>query len=282
MGGTTETKTDNTPWAPAQPYILKGMQQTGEVFDQTQPDLNNYATMQRDQYGRASGGAEAGISGAQNLVNQNLSGANLGGNPYLDGIMAKTNAAVTAGVNDQFGTAGRFGSGYHAKILGDSLASADNDLLSNNYNTQLGIQQSAIGQAQSLEGGAQSLLNNAADLPYVGVGALNGNIRQASNGYGTQTTTQTADPFSQMMQLGGLGLSAAKTFSDRRLKSNIEKVATLPDGLGVYDFDYIADAPVDLPAGRQRGVMADEVAYFRPWALATPESGFHRVDYGAL
>jgi hypothetical protein len=40
-----------------------------------------------------------------------------------------------------------------------------------------------------------SLLNSAADLPYIGVGALNGNIRQASNGYGT-TTTKTS---------GGLG-----------------------------------------------------------------------------
>lgn len=36
---------------------------------------------------------------------------------------------------------------------------------------------------------ALSLLNSAADIPYVGVGALNGNIRQASNGYGTTTTS---------------------------------------------------------------------------------------------
>lgn len=40
-----------------------------------------------------------------------------------------------------------------------------------------------------------SLLNTAADLPYIGVGALNGNVRQASDGYST-TTQKTS---------GGLG-----------------------------------------------------------------------------
>jgi hypothetical protein len=40
-----------------------------------------------------------------------------------------------------------------------------------------------------------NLLNTAADLPYIGVGALNGNIRQASDGYKT-TTEKTS---------GGLG-----------------------------------------------------------------------------
>jgi len=42
---------------------------------------------------------------------------------------------------------------------------------------------------------ALSLLNAAADIPYVGTAALNGQIREASNGYGVSTTKQS----------GGLG-----------------------------------------------------------------------------
>lgn len=190
----SKSKTTNDPWGPAQPYILKGLQQSGAVFDQQQPDLNKYGMMQRDTYGRLAPGAEQGITGAQGLVNRNLSGANLNGNPYVDGIINRTRENVTGAVNDQFGPAGRFGSGYHAKILADELAKAENDARFANYNTERGYQQAGIADAQNLMGGAQGLLNNAAELPWIGVGALNGNVRQASNGYGTQTT-QTSQPW---------------------------------------------------------------------------------------
>lgn len=203
----SKKKVSNDPWKPAQPFILNNLKQTQATYDQNQPQLQGYADMQKDTYGRVAPGAEAGINAAQNLVSQNLSGANLGGNPYIEGIMAKTNAAVTAGVNDQFGGAGRFGSGYHAKILGDTLAGADNELLFNNYNTQLQAQQAAIGQSQQLMGGSQSLLNNAAELPWVGTNAANGGIRQASNGYGTQTTTQSGGVGSMLGGIVGAGLS---------------------------------------------------------------------------
>lgn len=81
----------------------------------------------------------------------------------------------------------------------------------------------------------------------------------------------------------GLGLSL---FSDPRLKTNIEKVGEFEDGLGIYDWNYIDDLPEiirDLcPAGRQRGVMADEVAALRPDALGPVIEGYMTVNYGAL
>lgn len=49
---------------------------------------------------------------------------------------------------------------------------------------------------------ALSLLNTAADLPYVGVGALNGNIRTASNGYGTSTSRTSGGLGSQLLGAG--------------------------------------------------------------------------------
>jgi hypothetical protein len=187
--GLSKSKTvqKNDPWAPAQPYILKNLQQQDDVFSASQPALMQAAADQRATYGRVAPGAEQGIIGAQNLVNQNLSGANLNGNPYLDAILGKTRQDVTNSVGDQFGMAGRFGSGMHQDILTHALADAENAARFGNYNQERAYQQDAIGQAGNLMQGSQSLLNNAAELPWIGVQAANGAVRQASNGYGTQT-----------------------------------------------------------------------------------------------
>lgn len=205
--GKSKTVQDNQPWQPAQPYILKNLQQQAQTYDAQQPDLAHYAGMQRDTYGRVAPGAEQGIMGAQGLVNSNLSGANLGGNPYLDAIMGKTRQGVADTVNDQFGTAGRFGSGMHAGILAREVAGAENQMRYQNYGAERGYQQDAIGQSQALMGGSQSLLNNAAELPWMGVQAANGAVRQASSGYGTQTTTQSQGLGGMLAGIAGAGLS---------------------------------------------------------------------------
>jgi hypothetical protein len=279
----SKSKTTNEPAAWAKPYIEKGLQQSGRVFDEQQPMLDAFSKAQMDTYGRVAPGAEQGIIGAQGVVNDNLSGKNLNGNPYLEAIIDRTRENVTNGVNDQFGPAGRFGSGMHAKILGDELANAENNLRFQNYGVERGYQQSAIGDAQNLMGGAQGMLNNAAELPWLGVGALNGNVRQASNGYGTQTTKQSNPWGPAFGQFLG---SAASMASDPRLKTNIVQVGAFGDGLGIYEWDYI-DPPTPelapyMPAGRQQGVMADEVALLRPNALGLVVSGYATVDYGAL
>lgn len=73
--------------------------------------------------------------------------------------------------------------------------------------------------------------------------------------------------------------------SDPRLKTNVAKVGEYPDGLAVYDYDYL---PIEgriadyMPQGRQRGVMADEVAALRPWALGPEIDGYATVRYDML
>ncbi len=270
----SKTKTTNDPWAPAQPYILKNLQQQDDVFTSSQPDLMNYAGQQRDTYGRVAPGAEQGIMGAQGLVNRNLSGANLNGNPYLDAILGKTRESVTGGVNDQFSSAGRFGGGMHQAILARELADAENQMRYGDYAQERGYQQDAIGQAQGLMGGSQSLLNNAAELPWIGVQAANGAVRQASSGYGTQT--QTASPsIGQMLMQAAANAGQAAAMSDRRLKTDIELISRLRDGLGVYRWVY-------RWGEKAVGVMADEVARLRPWALGPDVGGYASVNYGAL
>nr|GAT42312.1 predicted protein [Mycena chlorophos] len=80
--------------------------------------------------------------------------------------------------------------------------------------------------------------------------------------------------------LGGVGSvvgGIASIFSDRRLKTDIEKIGEASDGLGWYRFRYIWDRAKEV-----RGVMADEVARLRPWALGPVVGGFSTVNYGDL
>ena len=201
----SKTTSKNEPPSWAKPLILKGMEGASNVFDQQQPTLNKYSGMQMDTYGRVAPGAEQGIMGSQGLVNDTLSGKYLNGNPYIDGMLAKTRENVTGNVNSQFSGSGRYGSDYHTGEMTRQLADAENSMRFQNYGQERAYQNDAVGQAQGLMNGSQGLLNNAAELPWIGVGALNGNVRQASNGYGTTTSKQSGG-IGQM--LGGLAGSA--------------------------------------------------------------------------
>jgi hypothetical protein len=63
--------------------------------------------------------------------------------------------------------------------------------------------------------------------------------------------------------------------SDRRFKTDIERIGVLDNGLGVYRYRYKAGGPVHI------GVMADEVKAVKPEAIITID-GVDYVDYGRL
>jgi hypothetical protein len=86
---------------------------------------------------------------------------------------------------------------------------------------------------------------------------------------------------SGLMGLGGAGIMA---FSDVRLKQNINRIGTLPNGLPFYSFEYI-DAVQGHPLagkGTQVGVMAQEVEQVYPNAVITLDDGYKVVNYGLL
>jgi hypothetical protein len=101
-------------------------------------------------------------------------------------------------------------------------------------------------------------------------GGLVANTGQVSNSKSTGGSPSTVGSIASTV--GGL----ASIFSDRRLKTAIRKVGEFADGLGIYSFRYIGQHD------RVRGVMADEVARLRPWALGRTIAGFATVNYGAL
>ncbi len=282
----SKQKTSNDPWKPAQPYIIKNLKQQDDVFKSTQPQLEAGAAAQRATYGRIAPGAEMGIMGAQNLVNRNLSGANMQANPYLNAIMGLTREGVAGTVNDQFGPAGRFGSGMHNAILGREMYNAELGARMQDYNQERAYQQDAIGQAGNMMQGSQAILNNAAELPWIGVQAANGAVRQASSGYGTTTQTQSPGMGQMLMgaAMGGLNAYAMnpKAFSDRRLKRDIECIGLWDDkgdGLKRYRYSYKFDPDRTII----EGVMADEVEKLRPQAfIPNFRNGYDGVNYALL
>ena len=75
-----------------------------------------------------------------------------------------------------------------------------------------------------------------------------------------------------------LGLGAKALFSDRRLKTNIERVGVDGrTGLNIYEYEF-----KNGDGTRWRGVMADEVREKYPHAVMRMENGFDAVDYSAL
>ena len=94
----------------------------------------------------------------------------------------------------------------------------------------------------------------------------------AMNQFGLQSANQNAQNAGLYNLLGQAGTMYA--MSDRRLKSNIERVGTHPLGIGIYEYDIFGT--------RQIGVMADEVEAVRPYAVIQHPSGYKMVNYGAL
>lgn len=253
--GSKKTKTKNEPWAPAQPYILRGMEETMNTFDQNQPRLQDMSGMAyegarslapsalapspyvsnaqaaartisdgyflgqnpgRGTYGRlqqpgyagtraaadpsasllrqmardngpgagdaalsrlSQGGANpadgyaSAVAGGQYLNAQPSSGLYatmmgsdyLKGNPYLDNVIAQTNADVTRNANRLFASRG-MGSGVgsaFADVVSKNLANNEGTLRYQNYNDAANRQLQAAGQSDAAWGGERGRMDNS-------------------------------------------------------------------------------------------------------------------------
>lgn len=174
---------------------------------------------------------------------------------------AEFNAQQEAARLDRMLSAGR--SLFDQSTAYDANTRANLDTLAQLGETQRGITQEQISAPITLLG-TQTALTSGLPL------AMFGGQRTV----GTGTTTQTSTP--SLAQIAGQAAQIAAMFSDERLKTDIERVGELPNGLGIYEYRYIWGGP------RQRGVMAQEVINIKPEAVFETESGHLMVDYGAL
>lgn len=104
-----------------------------------------------------------------------------------------------------------------------------------------------------------------------GIGMQGGQLISGAGNRGPGEST--ASSWGRAIQTGA---QIAGLFSDARLKTDVELVERLPDGLGIYEYRYKGDDRM------QFGVVAHEVAELRPHALGPVFMGYATVDYGAL
>lgn len=236
--------------------------------------------------GAANQAYQTGIQGAQTGlqgVDRALAGTGQGMQGAQVGLQGVSGAQAGYGLANQ--------AAQNLASIGTQQLAAQTGILG--LQNQIGQQQQAQEQAKINQ--AISNYANAQNAPMDAFNQYNALLR----GYavpGTTTTQYQAAPnlLSQVAGAGtagiaGLGLYNAATGgsgagSDIRIKENIERIGTLDNGLGLYEFEYkleFKDHP-QCGHGRFRGVMAQEVEALMPEAVTTMDNGFKAVKYDLI
>lgn len=260
------TWSDGTPRFATKQTLSAPSQQLLNTGQQTQQNLANLA---QEQSGRLSGLLNQPLdwSAQQNYLND-LTAQNL--NPQWD-RMAEMNeqSLVNRGLRP-----GSTAYNNAADEFRQSRSSAFNNANLNNYNnalsSQLALRQAPINEIAALAGGSQIQAPSFVNTPQTGVagtdvaGISNANFAQQMQGYNANQGV-----------LGGLfsaGASLIPLLSDMRAKTDISRVGTLDNGLGVYLYKYHGEEPYHI------GLMAQEVETLHPDAVVE-KGGLKHVIY---
>lgn len=173
--------------------------------------------------------------------------------------------------------------------------------------TGLGLTQQAINTGRGYAGDSSTLIGAGTQAGKSGISAANQTFATGSEAMGTpvqyaglanqsragatsalnagfqnelgaaQFNQQNDQNFMQGLgSIVGGALGVGKLFlSDRRLKTDVERIGVLDNGLPIYRFRYRGDQTIYI------GLMADEVEKVRPYAVGTTTSGYKAVDYDA-
>ncbi len=191
----TETKQQQTATvAPSQVYA---------------PQIDDAAAVLKPSYEAATANNAALMPRVNSALDyyQNTMSQPLTSNPYLEGIIGKSNQGITDAVSSRFSSAGRYGSGAFSGVLARAIAENENQLRYQDYTTQQGRADQA---SRSLLGG----VGVSAALPQAASSAYADAVRQLLGGYttssgtstGTNTTTQSGNVLQGLLGLGGAAL----------------------------------------------------------------------------
>lgn len=180
--------------------------------------------------------------------------------------------------NAQFGNAANqqmYQNGFNATQANNALDQQQfvnqNLTRTNALNEMLLQRNTPLNELLALSGQTQLQQPSFVSTPQTGVG-------------GTDVAGITNANYAQQMQqynsnqglLGGLfsaGASLVPLLSDRRSKTDIQRVGKLDNGLNVYLYKYWGEEPYHI------GVMADEVKEIHPDAVVRGDDGMDRVFY---
>lgn len=299
MGSTSTTTQRNDPFAPAQPLIEQGLQQTGELFNQGGFQVNPF---QGDLVAGLDPLTQSSLGQTQGVVGRNLAGIgaaqdqaqSLLGQGASDALRQNVIEGILPSINSSFAGSGMTGSTLHQQNLAKGLASGLGGLELDVRNQQLAAGQQLAG----LGGAANQQLGFLGGQGQIGQqqaqNVIQGDVLRdqqaqtaeadalrdflalttgAGSQFGVQTSTQRESPGA--LGIIGAGLQAAPfLFSDRRLKEDVKRVGKMDDGTPIYTYRYIGGDT------HLMGVMADEVK--TPEAVMTLPNGLQMVNYGAL
>jgi hypothetical protein len=128
------------------------------------------------------------------------------GNPYLDAVLAKNDAATMARIGGQFSASGRYGSPAQAGTAAGAISAADNQARLGQYNTDVQNQLSAIqglgniGQAKAGIGqqGVGNINSFVSQIPTIAQGNLfAGNTIQSIGGQNMDYAQRVIDAANQ-------------------------------------------------------------------------------------
>ena len=260
--------------------INQGLRPGGEAYNnainllgQQENDQRTQAALQGINLDFAANQQGFGQASAQNQIANQASAQNL---QNLQNYQQQQNAAQGTQFNQ-----GLAGAQFANTAQQNALAQA------------LQGRQMPLNEITALMSGSQ--IQNPTFQPYQGQSVAPAPVAQAAaqqaqfgqniyNQQMGQANVNTAGLYS----LGGAGLGALGTmgstaaggaalagiFSDRRLKSNIERIGTHPLGIGIYEYDIFGKRDV--------GMMADEVQSVSPASVIIHPSGFQMVDYRSI
>lgn len=158
--------------------------------------------------------------------------------------------------------------GNQAQLQGAQFNNATRDQY---LSEQLALRNQRLNEMGSLFGMGGSSLQSpgtySGGTPSAGVGGVD-----LAGLINSNYQNQVSQSNSAMGGLFGLGASAIGLFSDRRLKTDVERVGTTNGGTPIYSYRYIWGGPTHI------GVMAQDV----PEAAFETDSGFLAVDYAKV
>tara|TARA_R110000868_G_scaffold91617_2_gene253880 strand:+ start:3606 stop:4748 length:1143 start_codon:yes stop_codon:yes gene_type:complete len=217
-----------------------------------------------DRLGSTVGGLrQAGFQNAQNMAQQDISGRMQADLANQGAGQQQANRGLQAA--NQFANIGNLGFGMGREVNQD---------LMNQGNIEQLMQQQLIDAAKQQFSGYTGA--PADTIGYVSQALGSSTIPQS------QTTTKEPGLF-DYLSMGTQVAGAMGGMSDMRLKTNIERVGELPNGLGLYTWEWTEDAKdKGLSNSMTLGAIAQEVEAFDPSLTVKTPSGYLAVNYQEL
>lgn len=217
MGSSTKkTTSDNTPWAPAQPFVLDSFGALQNANNRSQANLNvaqPYIDSAIQRIGANITAPPSYNATARRELERTINGDYVNSNPHTGGIADLIAAKTGAQYNSTFGAAGRSRGGMAALLSGQGVGDALRSFYSDTYNNERQLQQQAIMAAPGFNQDEYTAINNfmpvaqaSTLLPLQGATAYSGGVANAAAPYVRNVTTERTTPSLLSQIASGVGI----------------------------------------------------------------------------